>query len=200
MKTSIYKCNIQVYLQLQDVEQVSSWSTKERLTSQVIYDQTEQKYAAVFNEKYIRVWLGEDTELDKVKKCKFPHPLHSILSLDGCPPVVLLKNGNTASLKWALTNRENWSCEEILKPKENFLKCQMVSVNYETYLCTLTQVDNVYNYILIPLEDETYLGKVNQLKRMEIKWDSETLVGHAVMQDKKDAYLLTLCKYLIHRI
>ncbi|XP_033214003.1 uncharacterized protein LOC117171063 isoform X2 [Belonocnema kinseyi] len=187
-----YHYEIQVHLQLQDVKQVSSWSTKEKLTSQVIYDETKKIYAAVFNEKYIRVWSEEETELDKVKKCKFSHPLHSILTLDGFPPVVLLQNGNTASLKWALSNRQNWSCEEILKPKEIFLKCQMVSVNHETYLCTLTQIDNAYNYILIPLEDETYLRKVNQLKRVEIKRDSQTLVGHVIMQDKNDAYLLTL--------
>ena len=185
---------MQIYFQLQDVKQVSSWSTKERLTSQVIYDETAKIYAAVFNEKNIRVWSEEETELDKVKKYKFPLPLDSILTLEGFPPVVLLQNGNTASLKWALSNRQSWSCKGILKPKESLLKCQMVNIKYKTYLCILSKLENAFSYILMPLEDETYIGKVDQVKRIDLKRDSETLVGHAVIQDKNDAYLLTLCK------
>ncbi|XP_051173687.1 nucleolar protein 11 [Leptopilina boulardi] len=184
--------NIVIRYKLQDVKQVSSWSTKERLTSQVIYDETTKSYSAVFNEKYIRVWLEEETELDKVKKNKFTLPLHSILTLEGFPPVVLLQNGNTASLKWALKNRKNWSCKEILKSKETLLKSQLVNVNYKSYLCTLTKLDNVYNYILMPLENDIFLGEAEKIIRIELKRDLETLVGHVVMQDKKNAYLLTL--------
>lgn len=180
--------------QLQDVKQVSSWSTKERLTSQVIYDPRTKLYSAVFNEKYIRVWLEEETELDKVKKNKFTLPLHSILILEGFPPVVLLQNGNTASLEWALKNKQNWSCKEILRPKETLLKSQLVNVNYKSYLCTLTKLDNIFNYILMPLENDTFLGEADKIKRIELKRDFETLVGHVVMQDNKNAYLLTLCK------
>lgn len=184
--------NIVIRYELKDVKQVSSWSTKERLTSKVIYDGITKKYAAIFNEKYIRVWSGEETELDKVKKNKFSLPLRSILTLEGFSPVVLLQNGNTASLEWALKNRQNWPCKEILKPKESLIKSQLINVKNKTYICTLSKVDDVYNHTLMPLEEKTHFGKVDQIKRIKIERESETLVGHVVMQDENDAFLLTL--------
>lgn len=176
------------------MKQVSSWSTKERLTSQVIYDQTTKTYSAIFNDKYIRVWAEDETELDKVKRRKFTTPLHSILTLDEFPPVVLLQNGNTATLEWAINNRQNWSFKGIFKTNEILLKSQLVNVDCKVYLCTLNKIDSVYNYVVIPLENENFLGEAKKVKRIELKRDPHTLVGHVVTQNAKNACLWTLCK------
>lgn len=173
---------------------MNSWSSTERFTSQVIYDETTQKYSAVFKEKYIKVWPEGEIELDKVKKIKFSQPLHSILTLDGFSPVVLLKNGNTASLEYAIDNRKNLPCREILKSGETLLKAQLINVNSKMYLYSLNKIDNVYNYIVVPLEKKDFLGEEDKIKRIKLKQDLQSLVEHVVVKTKENAYLLTLCK------
>nr|XP_034180096.1 uncharacterized protein LOC117604302 isoform X2 [Osmia lignaria] len=59
--------NIVIRYKLQDLKQLSSWSSKDRLTTQVIYDETTRQYAAIFNEKKIRLWSAEETDLNNVK-------------------------------------------------------------------------------------------------------------------------------------
>ncbi|OXU30589.1 hypothetical protein TSAR_010235 [Trichomalopsis sarcophagae] len=184
--------NIVIRYKLQDTKQVSSWSTKDRLTTQVIYDDTSNKYAAVFNGKNIRTWQEDETNLDNVKKFKFPSPIHAILSFKGISPILVMQNGATVSLEWAIENRKTWSNPGILKPNETISSCQLVCVKNEIYMCALTKLENVYNFVVVPLNGENYTGEADKVVRIDMKRPSEKLIGHVVMQDNKNAYLLTL--------
>ncbi|XP_057323903.1 uncharacterized protein LOC130666699 isoform X1 [Microplitis mediator] len=186
--------NIAIRYKLDDSKQVSSWSSKKRFTSQVIYDEKSNHYAAIFNEKYIEIWDKNEVDLDKLKKYKFSDSFYAIITLENNSPVLVKENGATASLNWALDNRNTWSSNKgFLKPSEKFIDCKLIQVNNKTYLCALTKIATKLNYIVVELEDETYLENNNQtITRIELKRKSERLVGHVIRQDKNNAYLLTL--------
>lgn len=178
---------------MQDLKQSSSWSSKEKLSSQVIYDKSKQRYAAAFKEKKIRVWSEEEVDLNNVKGYKFKFPLQTILTHDELPPVVVQQNGATASLTWAITNRKTWASKGILKTKEKLLHCQLIHLNRKTSLFCLTRIGKTYNSLIVKLMDKTCLEKADTVKRIELKRESEELVGCTVIHSKNNAYLLTLC-------
>lgn len=179
--------------QLQDLKQSRSWSSKEKLVSRVIYDKSNQRYAAAFKEKKIRVWSEEEEDLNNVKGYKFRFPLHTILTYDEVSPVVVQQNGAAASLEWAIANRKTWASKGILKTKEKLLHCQLIHLNKKTSLYCLTKIEEKYNCLVVKLMDKTCLEKVDTIKRIELKRESEDLVGHTVIKNKNNAYLLTLC-------
>lgn len=181
--------------QLQDLKQISSWSSKERLTTQVIYDRSKQRYAAAFNERKIRVWSENETDLSNVKGYKFQSPLYAILPQDDSCPVVVQQNGATASLEWAIANRKTWSSNGIIKTKEKLSDCKLIHLNERTSLFCLTKIEDVYNCLVVRLEDDTCLEIMESVRRIELKRRSEDLVGHVVVRNKNNAYLLTLCTW-----
>lgn len=182
-----------LYFQLQDLKQISSWSSKERLTTQVIYDRSKQRYVAAFNERKVRVWSEEEADLNNVKGYKFSSPLYAILPYGDSSPILVQRNGATASLEWAVDNRKTWMNKGIIKAREILLDCQLINLNGKTSLFCLTRLEEVYNYIVVGLEDVTCLEKADTVRRIELKRKSEDLTGHVVIHHKNDAYLLTLC-------
>jgi hypothetical protein len=184
-----------VFSQLQDLKQISSWSSKERLTTQVIYDRSKQRYAAVFNEKKIRIWSEEETDLNSVKRYKFQSVFHAILPRDDASPILVQQNGATASLEWAIENRKTWTSKGIIKTNEKLLHCQLIHLNGKLSLFCLTKVEEIYNCVVFRLEDESCLEKADTIRRIELKRRSEDLAGHAVVHYKNNAYLLTLCMF-----
>ncbi|XP_072760742.1 nucleolar protein 11 [Anoplolepis gracilipes] len=185
--------NIVIRYKLQDLKQISSWSSKEKLTTQVIYDRSKERYVAAFNERKIRVWSEEETDLNNVKGYKFQSPLYAILQYnDDLPPILVQQNGATASLEWAIANRKTWTSKGITKAKEKLLDCQLIYLNGKTSLFCLTKIEEVYNYIVVKLEDDTCLERADIIRRIELKRRSEALVGHVVVHYKNNAYLLTL--------
>lgn len=185
-----------MYFQLQDQKQISSWSSNERLTSPVIYDWSEGRYAAVFNERKIRIWSEEESDLNNVKGHKFHSPLHSILTHDDLPPVLVQQNGSTISLKAAIANRKTWISKGILRINEKLVNCQLIHFKGQTSLCCMTKAET-YNYIVVKLNPDTFMEDENTIKRIQLRRKSEELVGHVVVQNKNNAFLLTLCKYKI---
>lgn len=184
-----------ILFQLQDLKQISSWSSKERLTAQVIYDRSKQRYVAAFNERKIRVWSEEEADLNNVKGYRFLCPLHAILTThDDSSPILVQRNGATASLEWAIHNRRTWMSKGIIRAKEKLLDCQLIRLNGKTSLFCLTRVEEIYNYVVVRLEDVIYLEKADTVRRIELKRKSEDLTGHVVIHRKNEAYLLTLCK------
>ncbi|EFN74891.1 Nucleolar protein 11 [Camponotus floridanus] len=185
--------NIVIRYKLQDLKQISSWSSKERLTTQVIYDRSKQRYVAAFNEKKVRVWSSEEeTDLNNVKGYKFQSPVYAILQYDDLPAILVQRNGATASLEWAIANRKTWTSKGITKAKERILDCRLIHVNGKTSLFCLTKIEEVYNYVVVKLEDDTCLERADTIRRIELKRKSEDLMGHVVIHHKNNAYLLTL--------
>lgn len=168
------------------------------MTTQVIYDKSKQHYVAVFNERRIRVWSEEEADLNNVKGYKFKSPLYAILPHDESPSILVQQNGATASLKWAIANRKTWTSKGITKAREKLLSCQLIHLNDQTSLFCLTKIEEVYNGIVVKLENDTCVEKVETIRRIELKRRSEDLVGHVIIYYKNNAYLLTLCKWHIN--
>ncbi|KYM86135.1 Nucleolar protein 11 [Atta colombica] len=184
--------NIVIRYKLQDLKQISSWSSKERLTTQVIYDRFKQRYVAAFNERKIRIWSEEEADLNNVKGHKFSSPLYAILPHSDSSPILVQQNGATATLEWAIDNRKTWISKGIIRAKEKLFNCQLIYLNGKTSLFCLTKIEEVYNYVVVGLEDGTCLEKADTIRRIELKRKSEVLMGHVVIHYKNDAYLLTL--------
>ncbi|XP_076174272.1 nucleolar protein 11 [Ptiloglossa arizonensis] len=184
--------NIVIRYKLQDPKQLSSWTSKDRLTTQVIYDETTHRYVAIFNEKKIRLWSEKETDLNSIRGYKFQFPFHTILTLKTCPPVLVRKDGATASLEWAIQNRKYWSKDGILNVDEKILDCHLIRTNNKINLCLLTKTNGTYNCVVVKLNDQTYSKDIDCVRRMELKQRSEELVGHTVLQTKNKACLLTL--------
>ncbi|PBC33157.1 Nucleolar protein [Apis cerana cerana] len=184
--------NIVIRYKLQDLKQLGSWTSKDRLTTQVIYNEITHQYAAVFNEKKIRLWSAEETDLNSIKGYKFQSALHTILTLEGCPPVLVRKDGATASLERAIQNRKSWSKEGILNINEKLLECYLIHTSDKINLCMLTEIERTYNCVIVKLNNETYTEEKDYMKRIELKRTAEELVGHTILQTKNKACLLTL--------
>lgn len=132
--------------------------------------------------------------MNNVKGYKFLCPLYAILPHDDSSPILVQRNGATASLEWAIDNRKTWMSKGIIKAKEKLLDCQLIRFNGKTSLFCLTKVDEIYNYVVVRLEDVIYLEKPDTVRRTDVKRKSEDLMGHVVIHHKNEAYLLTLCK------
>ncbi|XP_014236903.1 uncharacterized protein LOC106659094 [Trichogramma pretiosum] len=183
--------NIVIRYQLQDLKQVSSWSSKERLTSQVVFDESSKSYIAVFNSKNIKIWSEDEKDLDNVKKIKFP-AIHSILTMKSGPTILLLENGSTVSLQWVLENRKKWTNEGLLESNEKILNSTLIKMKDQVFLCAISTLKTKYKCIMVPLKEETFIEDVEHLKRFNIQRSSEKLVGHVIVSNKEDAQLLTL--------
>jgi hypothetical protein len=61
-------------LQLLNQKQISSWSSKEKLSSPVIYDALGSQYVAVFSRSQLRLWTENEENLDRIKKIKVRIP------------------------------------------------------------------------------------------------------------------------------
>ncbi|XP_058791110.1 uncharacterized protein LOC131664211 [Phymastichus coffea] len=184
--------NIVIRYKLQDLKQVSSWSSKDRLTAQVVYDEISRNYVAIFNAKIIRKWTEKETNLDSVKKCKFSMPIYNILKLKEVPPILVMPNGTTLSLESALKIKKDWKTDGILGSNEKILQCQLISVNDNIYFCALINSGNFHSYVFVLLQKDNYEMDLDKLIKIDLKRSSETLVGHVIMHDKKNVYLLTL--------
>ncbi|KAJ8682036.1 hypothetical protein QAD02_017828 [Eretmocerus hayati] len=184
--------NIVKRYKLQDLKQITSWSTKDRLTTAVIFDSSSGNYVAAFNGKNIRVWQEEETDLDSVKKYKFLSNVHTILNSKPVPPIVVMQNGSTASLEWALENRKVWNSDGILCEGEKILCCQLLCTKNQLRLGIFSKLDNVYIYYVVPLKKKNRCEDPEKLHRVEIRRPSEQLVGHVIVQDEDNAHLLTL--------
>lgn len=184
--------NIVIRYKLQDLKQLSSWSSKDRLTTQVIYDASTRKYAAIFNQKKIRLWSEEESDLNNVKSYKFQGLLHTILTCEACPPVLVRKNGATASLQQALDSRKTWSDQGILRSEEKIFYCKLIHTNGRISVCFLTKMKETHYCTVVRLNENSYATETENIRRIELKRRSEELVGYVITTSKNGAYLLTL--------
>ncbi|XP_015112740.1 uncharacterized protein LOC107038255 [Diachasma alloeum] len=183
---------------LQDLKEASCWSSQEWLTTQVVYDRKTSHYVAVLNEKYLRLWEKPEKHLHKVKKYKFDVPFRALVvpSSEQDSPVLVRRDGATASLPWALENRKAWSSKIPPNPSnEELWDCRLLRINSKTYFCALCSPKppaEHSNFLVREVNAETYVGNRDNDVRIELKRPSEELVGHVILQNQNNAYLLTL--------
>jgi hypothetical protein len=57
-------------VQLSDQKQVSSWSSKDKLSAPVVYDSLGKQYIGVFKGDQVAFWKEDSVTLNKLKKHK----------------------------------------------------------------------------------------------------------------------------------
>ncbi|KAL1128948.1 hypothetical protein AAG570_013482 [Ranatra chinensis] len=62
--------NIVIRYRLSDQKQVSSWSSKDKLSAPVVYDSVNKQYIGVFNGDQVAFWQESSVLLNKLKKYK----------------------------------------------------------------------------------------------------------------------------------
>ncbi|KAJ8985543.1 hypothetical protein NQ317_019926 [Molorchus minor] len=96
---------------------LTSWRTKEKFSSPVVYDKENSKYLAVFNHSYIKLWDVDEESLDKLKKYKFSTQIHTVIA-DMENIFILFQNGYVCGLSEALETRKNLYMENVLPDTE----------------------------------------------------------------------------------
>ncbi|XP_025829147.1 nucleolar protein 11-like isoform X2 [Agrilus planipennis] len=97
--------NICIKYRIADQKQIHSWRTKDKFSSAVIYDFSSSKYAAVFNNLYIRIWNDGEENIDKLKKYKFTKQIHSLIQC-AKQTFVIFKDLSVSELSKALETRK----------------------------------------------------------------------------------------------
>ncbi|KAL5293497.1 NOL11 family protein [Megaselia abdita] len=104
--------NIVIVLKISSQKQIKSWTSFDKLSSKVLYDQKSQKYVGVFGRRSIRCWDENTTDLNKVKKVTFHRDIGSLVQNgDDGEILVLYLSGETETLSSAIRNRKHGSEE-----------------------------------------------------------------------------------------
>ncbi|CAH2039177.1 unnamed protein product, partial [Iphiclides podalirius] len=98
-----------------DQKQVGGWTSKDHITSTVIYDKEQDSYVGVFNNNSIKIWKEHTDSLDKIKKQKFPINILKLITRENQSPLIIFTNGNCASLSFALDNRKSFESKSIVR-------------------------------------------------------------------------------------
>ncbi|KAK7790230.1 hypothetical protein R5R35_009342 [Gryllus longicercus] len=179
--------NIVIRYKFQDQKQVSSWSSKDKLTSPVVYNVNNSQYSAVFNHDQLRMWSEED-QLDKVKKYKFQEPLHCVIpDLDGDTAFILYRCGYVTTLTQALETRKSTLSNTVLKNSDYIKEHTLVSCN-GVKLVAFTSSNE---------KDEITLHVVPVITgapsaQYHVLWNNVSLIGHALMAKENSCFLFTL--------
>ncbi|CAG9794099.1 unnamed protein product [Diatraea saccharalis] len=153
---------------LSDQKQVGGWTSKDHITSEVIYDKEQNTYVGVFNKNTIKIWKDESENLDKIKKYKFPVNILKLMAAPLKSPLIIFENGNTASLPYALENRKTYENIPLIKENENIVDTSSYTLNNIRYVCYVTKDGkNRYEIISAPIREE--LGDLEKSKITKIK-------------------------------
>ncbi|XP_031845860.1 nucleolar protein 11 isoform X2 [Nomia melanderi] len=133
--------NIVIRYKLQDPKQLNSWTSKDRLTSQVIYDETTCRYAAIFNERKLRLWSENETDLNQIK---------------------VKLNDQTYSKETDRARRM-----ELKRRSEELVGYTILQTKNKAYLLTLWSHGRLYSHSLIEPNSEasfnTLIGIINNI-------------------------------------
>uniref|UniRef100_A0A069DZA5 Putative nucleolar protein 11 n=1 Tax=Panstrongylus megistus TaxID=65343 RepID=A0A069DZA5_9HEMI len=131
--------NIVIRYRLSDQKQVSSWSSKDKLSAPVIFDFTSKRYVAVFKSDQVAFWCDSMVQLNKLKKFKFNRLIHNILSAKECPPIIVYKNGSIGILRDDMLSRKCTEIDEqVLEKSEEILSTNLVLISGHLYVKLLT--------------------------------------------------------------
>ncbi|KAG8231840.1 hypothetical protein J437_LFUL008611, partial [Ladona fulva] len=198
--------NIVIRYKISDRKQVGSWSTREKLTSPVIFDTIGCQYVAVFNHKQIRIWKQEDEDLDAIKKHKLPAPVHTLLVPSGATaePAILFQSGRAWKLSTFINSKgkfmEIWEkpdrsgMNSILREDENLEEWHMITCQTFTYIILSARAPSrpknptFYLMKLTNEDDDEY----NLQRRFTLQLKEAYLVAHTVIQQNGSCSLLTL--------
>ncbi|PSN52742.1 hypothetical protein C0J52_06156 [Blattella germanica] len=178
--------NIVIRYKLLNQKQINSWSSKEKLSSPVIYDSVGNQYIAVFNKTQLRIWTENVENLDRVKKIKFQEPIHCILPhKNGNEPLIIFNNGVVTPLSKALETRETENQQSQLSSDEIIEDCHLVTHEDSNYITIFSRNSKQeMKYHVIPLSESTMPLKLNVVR------ENVNLIGQTTLH--QSCQLLTL--------
>ncbi|XP_045450813.1 nucleolar protein 11 [Melitaea cinxia] len=170
---------------LSDQKQIGGWTSKEHVTSTVIFDKDQDSYVGVFNRNTIKMWKEDSDNLDKTKKYKFPINIFKLIPRENRPSLIIFNNGNCASLPYALDNRKTYESKQLIKESDSIIDVACFSVELTDYVCYVVKnaKDN-YEILLCPIREE--LGDMEKSKLNKIKVsrpDDVYVVGELISVD-----------------
>nr|CAD7199378.1 unnamed protein product [Timema douglasi] len=167
--------------------QVGSWSTKDKLTSPVVYDRGRKQYVGVFIQSQLRLWARKEEHLDKIKKHKFKLPIYHVFSENKDDPVVVFLNGLVLHLSDALQKRKEDYKQAVLKPDQVIEDCKLVTHAHNKYVIILTKNSrkNLSLHIMPVTDGEPAV-------HLKATSTDGKLVGHAVSQHDGNCQIFTL--------
>ncbi|CAG9088657.1 unnamed protein product [Plutella xylostella] len=153
---------------LSDQKQIGGWTSKDHITSAVIFDHELDSYVGVFNNNTIKTWANDTENLEKVKKYKFSVNILKLLPRKDQPSLVVFTNGNCTSLSYGLENRKTFEGKAIIKNLENIVEAAYYSVDNTDHICFITQNNkDKYEIVFCPLRNE--LGDLEKAKLNRVK-------------------------------
>ncbi|CAB3222051.1 unnamed protein product [Arctia plantaginis] len=175
--------------QLSDQKQVGGWTSKDHITSAVIYDKEQESYVCVFNKNTIKTWKEDSENLDKVKKYKFPINILKVLPRDNQSALVIFSNGNCASLPYALDNRRTYENKSLIKDTDTIVESACYTINKTDHICHIVKnIKDEYEILNCALRDE--LGDLERSKLTKTKIvrpDDVYVVGKFICTEGKNA-------------
>ncbi|XP_050351712.1 nucleolar protein 11 [Nymphalis io] len=179
--------NVVNKFRLSDQKQISGWTSKDHLTSAVIFDTEQEAYVGVFNRNTIKTWKDDSDNLDKIKKYKFSVNIFKLISRSKQSSLIIFENGNCASLPYALDNRKSYENKQLIKESETIVDIACYSIATTDYICYVTKnTKNSYDIITCTIREE--LGDMDKSKLNKIKVSRSEdvyVVGELISPEEK---------------
>ncbi|KAF7268956.1 hypothetical protein GWI33_017985 [Rhynchophorus ferrugineus] len=178
--------NLVIKYKLSDQKQITSWRTRDKLTSQVLYDKEQNKYVAVFNKTFIRLWTDDDENLDKVKKIKFNQQIYNII-MHNEKAVIVFIDGSLYPLSEALENRKTLQTEKIIDD-EHIHDILYTSVDTKLYFGFLVKKNNINIFYWC-----IYTGDIRNIyHKVTVQREQLSLTGYGLHVDRDQVNLLSV--------
>uniref|UniRef100_A0A0K8T6C8 Nucleolar protein 11 N-terminal domain-containing protein n=1 Tax=Lygus hesperus TaxID=30085 RepID=A0A0K8T6C8_LYGHE len=172
--------NIIIRYRLSNQKQVSSWSTKAMLSAPVIYDHASKLYYGIFNSDEVSSWEEHVVSLGKLSKTKFIWLIHSIVSSDDIPAVLVYQNGVISPLKTDLANSKappEVKDDQLLPPEENIKEARLVSLASVHYVALYTATEAGETILhLVPVDQDRGTRSFIKLNRDGFKLTAFTIL------------------------
>ncbi|XP_036339879.1 uncharacterized protein LOC118749202 [Rhagoletis pomonella] len=188
------KCN-KFLLQISSQQQVFSWSTQEKLSNKVIYDNNSNQYIGIFGNRFIRCWNGFTTDINSVKKIKLQKSAVAIVPTE-TGAIILYADGDWDKLSEALTPRKDFSSVSTVLDATHLNYGSVKDVNVKS-LFNDTQVliyfvqaeDNKkIHLVVLPLK----VGGQQIILKITRKDMTVDLSGYAIVEGDNNFMLLTI--------
>ncbi|KAJ2943516.1 hypothetical protein O0L34_g16627 [Tuta absoluta] len=153
---------------LSDQKQIGGWTSRDHITSTVVYDEDQDNYVGVFNNNSIKIWKEDAENLDKVKKFKFPINILKLIPRKNKPALIIFANGNCAALPYAIDNRKTYESKSFIKDSDTIISTACYTDNGTDNICYIIKSSkDYYEIVNCPIREE--LGDLERSKLNKIK-------------------------------
>ncbi|XP_017493216.1 PREDICTED: uncharacterized protein LOC108381308 [Rhagoletis zephyria] len=186
--------NIVIVVKISSQQQVCSWSTQEKLSNKVIYDNNSNQYIGIFGNRFIRCWNGFTADINSVKKIKLQKSAVAIVPTE-TGAIILYADGDWDKLSEALTPRKDSSVSTVLDATHlNYSSVKDVNVkglfNDTQVLTYFVQAEDnkKMHLVVLPLK----VGGQQNILKITRKDMTVDLSGYAIVEGDNNFMLLTI--------